>query len=264
MKISLAEINSKVGDLKYNANLIKKHADIAYKNGAEILITPELSLCGYPPEDLLLETEFIDRCQHYLIEIAKKFPKLKIIVGHPKRKNKLLYNSISLLYKGKINKVYDKQKLPNYGVFDEKRYFSPGNKPGVFKHKGKIFGLLICEDIWELGPLEELNELNVEYIICVNASPYEFNKTKNKFNIIQKRLDKLNDLTLIYLNCVGGQDELLFDGNSFITKPRKNNVNNLSFFSGQFISQNIIADFSKKIISRLLENMKSFRFIGQF
>ena len=246
MKISLAEINSKVGDLKYNANLIKKHADIAYRNGAEILITPELSLCGYPPEDLLLETEFIDRCHHYLIEIAEKFPKLKIIVGHPRRKNKLLYNSISLLYRGKINKVYDKQKLPNYGVFDEKRYFSPGKKPVVFKHKGEIFGLLICEDIWEVGPLEELNELNVEYVICVNASPYEFNKTKSKFNIIKKRLDKLNDLNLIYLNCVGGQDELLFDGNSFITKPKKHNVNNLSFFSSQFISQNIIADFSKK------------------
>ena len=142
MKISLAEINSKVGDLKYNANLIKKHADIAIKNGAEILITPELSLCGYPPEDLLLETEFIDRCQHYLIEIAEKFPKLKIIVGHPRRKNKLLFNSISLLYGGKINKVYDKQKLPNYGVFDERRYFSPSKKPGVFKHKGKFLGYL--------------------------------------------------------------------------------------------------------------------------
>ena len=245
MKISLCEINSKVGDLKYNANLIKKHADIAERNGAEILITPELSLCGYPPEDLLLETEFIDRCHYYLIEIAEKFPKIKIIVGHPRRKNKLLYNSISLLYRGKINKVYDKQELPNYGVFDEKRYFSPGKKPGIFKHKGKIFGLLICEDIWEMGPLEELNELNVEYVICVNASPYEFNKTKSKFNLIQNRLNKLNDLNLIYLNCVGGQDELLFDGNSFITKPKKYNINKISFFSGQFISQNIIVDFSK-------------------
>ena len=246
MKISLAEINSKVGDLKYNSNLIKKHADIAIKNGAEILITPELSLCGYPPEDLLLETEFIDRCQHYLIAIAEKFPKLKIIVGHPRRKNKLLFNSISLLYGGKINKVYDKQKLPNYGVFDERRYFSPSKKPGVFKHKGKVFGLLICEDIWEKGPLEELSKLNVDYVVCVNASPYEFNKTKNKFSIIQNRLNDLNDFTLIYLNCVGGQDELLFDGNSFITKPKKYNPNNLPFFSGQFISQNIIADFSKK------------------
>ena len=245
MKISLAEINSKVGDLKYNANLIKKHADIASKNGAEILITPELSLCGYPPEDLLLQKEFIDRCHHYLIEIAEKFPKIKIIVGHPRRKNKLLYNTISLLYRGRVNKVYDKQKLPNYGVFDEKRYFSPGKKPGFFKHKGKVFGLLICEDIWEKGPLEELNKLNVEYVICVNASPYEFNKTKNKFNIIQNRLNKLNDLNLIYLNCVGGQDELLFDGNSFITKPKKYNANKQYFFSGQFISQNIIADFSK-------------------
>ena len=260
MKISLAEINSKVGDLKYNANLIKKHADIAIKNGAEILITPELSLCGYPPEDLLLETEFIDRCQHYLIEIAEKFPKLKIIVGHPRRKNKLLFNSISLLYGGKINKVYDKQKLPNYGVFDERRYFSPSKKPGVFKHKGKVFGLLICEDIWEEGPLEELSKLNVDYVVCVNASPYEFNKTKNKFTIIQNRLNDLNDFTLIYLNCVGGQDELLFDGNSFITKPKKYSPNNLPFFSGQFISQNIIADFSNKNHMQITRKYEKFPF----
>ena len=260
MKISLAEINSKVGDLKYNANLIKKHADIAIKNGAEILITPELSLCGYPPEDLLLETEFIDRCQHYLIEIAEKFPKLKIIVGHPRRKNKLLFNSISLLYGGKINKVYDKQKLPNYGVFDERRYFSPSKKPGVFKHKGKVFGLLICEDIWEEGPLEELSKLNVDYVVCVNASPYEFNKTKNKFTIIQNRLNDLNDFTLIYLNCVGGQDELLFDGNSFITKPKKYNPNNLPFFSGQFISQNIIADFSNNNHMQITRKFEKFPF----
>ena len=260
MKISLAEINSKVGDLKYNANLIKKHADIAIKNGAEILITPELSLCGYPPEDLLLETEFIDRCQHYLIEIAEKFPKLKIIVGHPRRKNKLLFNSISLLYGGKINKVYDKQKLPNYGVFDERRYFSPSKKPGVFRHKGQIFGLLICEDIWDEGPLEELSKLNVDYVVCVNASPYEFNKTKSKFNFIQNRLNKLNDLTLIYLNCVGGQDELLFDGNSFITKPKKYSPNNLPFFSGQFNSQNIIADFSNKNHIEITRKYEKFPF----
>ena len=260
MKISLAEINSKVGDLRYNANLIKKHADIAIKNGVEILITPELSLCGYPPEDLLLETEFIDRCQHYLIEIAEKFPKLKIIVGHPRRKNKLLFNSISLLYGGKINKVYDKQKLPNYGVFDERRYFSPSTKPGVFRHKGKVFGLLICEDIWEEGPLEELSKLNVDYVVCVNASPYEFNKTKNKFNFIQNRLNKLNDFFLIYLNCVGGQDELLFDGNSFITKAKKYSPNNLPFFSGQFISQNIIADFSKKNHVKITRKYEKFPF----
>ena len=260
MKISLAEINSKVGDLKYNANLIKKHAGIAIKNGVEILITPELSLCGYPPEDLLLETEFINRCHHYLIDIAEKYPKLKIIVGHPRRKNKLLFNSISLLYGGKINKVYDKQKLPNYGVFDERRYFSPSTKPGVFRHKGKVFGLLICEDIWEEGPLEELSKLNVDYVVCVNASPYEFNKTKNKFNIIQNRLNKLNDFFLIYLNCVGGQDELLFDGNSFITKAKKYSPNNLPFFSGQFISQNIIADFSKKNHIKITRKYEKFPF----
>ena len=139
MKISLAEINPKVGDLRHNSKLIIKHAEIALKNGAEILITPELSLCGYPPEDLLLEKEFVDRCHYYLIGIAKKFPTLNIIVGYPRRKNKLLFNSISLLFGGKINKTYDKQKLPNYGVFDEKRYFSAGDKPGIFKYKNKKY-----------------------------------------------------------------------------------------------------------------------------
>lgn len=254
MKISLAEINPKVGDLRHNSKLIIKHAEIALKNGAEILITPELSLCGYPPEDLLLEKEFVDRCHYYLIGIAKKFPTLNIIVGYPRRKNKLLFNSISLLFGGKINKTYDKQKLPNYGVFDEKRYFSAGDKPGIFKYKNKKFGLLICEDIWEDGPLEKLNELKADYVICVNASPYEFNKTKTKINLIQKKLNKLDDINLIYLNCVGGQDELLFDGSSFITKPKQYNKKNLPFISEPFVSKNIIADFSDeneiKIISK--------------
>lgn len=244
MKISLAEINSKVGDLVYNSQLIIKHAQTALKQGAEILITPELSLCGYPPEDLLLENEFVEKCHYYLIQIAKKFPKLFIIVGYPRKHNRFLFNSIAVLYSGKIYKTYDKQKLPNYGVFDEKRYFSEGNKAGILKFKTKKIGLLICEDIWKDGPLEKLNELNADYVICVNASPYEFNKTKNKINLVQKKLNKLNIKFLFYLNCVGGQDELLFDGSSFITQPKRYCSRELPFISEAFVSKNIIADIS--------------------
>ena len=122
MKISLAQINPTVGDIQSNFKLIVKHAKIAQKQDVEILITPELSICGYPPEDLLLDKNFIKECDEALIKIAKKFPKLKIIIGHPRYFKGSLYNSASVLYKGKIENTYDKQILPNYGVFDEKRY----------------------------------------------------------------------------------------------------------------------------------------------
>ena len=116
MKISLAQINPTVGDINYNYKLIIKHAKIAQKTGAEILITPELSICGYPPEDLLLNNEFIKSCKNFLNKIAKKFPDLKIIIGYPRNNKNLLFNSASLLFKGKIQKTYDKRILPNYGV----------------------------------------------------------------------------------------------------------------------------------------------------
>ena len=169
MKISLAQINPTVGDIQSNCKLIVKHAKIAQNSDAEILITPELSICGYPPEDLLLNKDFIDECDKSLLRIAQKFPELRIIIGHPRRFKGLLFNSASILYKGKIEKTYDKQVLPNYGVFDEKRYFQAGNKSLVFTHKGKKFGLLICEDIWVQGPAERLPK--IDYIICINASP---------------------------------------------------------------------------------------------
>ena len=135
MKISLAQINPTVGDIQSNYKLIVKHAKIAQKSNAEILITPELSICGYPPEDLLLNKDFIDECNNSLLKIAQKFPELRIIVGHPRAFKGLLFNSASILYKGKIEKTYNKQSLPNYGVFDEKRYFQAGNKSLVFTQK---------------------------------------------------------------------------------------------------------------------------------
>ena len=238
MKISLAQINPTVGDLKSNYKLIVKHAKIARDSNTEILITPELSICGYPPEDLLLNKDFLQECHIYLLKIAREFPRLKIIVGHPRSHKGLLYNSASILYKGKIEKTYDKQILPNYGVFDEKRYFQPGDKALIFSLKGKKFGVLICEDIWVKGPIEKLK--NVDYVICINASPYEINKRESKVKEL-KKIIALNNFTFIYLNLVGGQDDLLFDGGSFIYNRKNGLIEDLE----QFKSINKIIDLKK-------------------
>ncbi len=238
MKISLAQINPTVGDIQSNYKLIVKHAKIAQASDAEILITPELSICGYPPEDLLLNKDFLDKCNKSLLKIARKFPDLRIIIGHPRRFRGLLFNSASILYKGKIEKTYDKQILPNYGVFDEKRYFQAGNKSLVFTHKNKKFGLLICEDIWVEGPADRLPK--VDYIICVNASPYEVNKNETRIKELKKRVP-LRSCTLIYLNLVGGQDDLLFDGGSFIYNKKYGLIDQLE----QFESQNKVIDLDK-------------------
>ena len=243
MKISLAQINPTVGDIQSNYKLIVKHAKIAQKSNAEILITPELSICGYPPEDLLFNKAFIEECNNGLLKIAKKFPKLKIIVGHPRSDKGLLFNSASILYKGKIEKTYDKQILPNYGVFDEKRYFKSGDKSLIFSHKGRKFGLLICEDIWVKGPIEKLN--NIDYIICINASPYEINKRESRIKELKKIIAS-NNFTLIYLNLVGGQDDLLFDGGSFIYNRQYGLVDRLEQFESinKIININEIKELS--------------------
>ena len=244
MKISLAQINPTVGDIKSNYELIVKHAKIAEKSNAEILITPELSICGYPPEDLLLNNDFIKECNDSLLKIAKKFPALKIIVGHPRSSKGMLFNSASILYKGKIESTYDKQILPNYGVFDEKRYFNAGNKNLTFSHKGKKFGLLICEDLWVKGPAEKLPI--VDYTICINASPYDINRLKSRISELNKRFmykeSSFNHSTLIYLNLVGGQDDLLFDGGSFIYKTKFGKVLGVLDQLEQFKSINKIID----------------------
>ena len=235
MKISLAQINPTVGDIQSNYRLIVKHAKIAEKANAEILITPELSISGYPPEDLLLNKGFIKECNDALLKIAKNFPALKIIVGHPRSLKGVLFNSASILYKGEIDQTYDKQMLPNYGVFDEKRYFHPGDKSLTFSHNKRKFGLLICEDVWADGPIEKLS--NVDYIICINASPYEIDKCETRMKQLKMKVS-LNDCTLIYLNLVGGQDDLLFDGGSFVYNNKYGLIDRLE----QFKSINKIID----------------------
>ena len=251
MKIALAQINSFVGDIENNSILIIKRAREASENGAELLITPELSLCGYPPEDLVLREDFLKTCSKSLTRIAQALPSIKVIVGHPLKKGGKIYNAASLLFNGKIQGTYFKKILPNYGVFDENRYFEPGEKEFIFKHKSLKIGLLICEDAWSLYPSKLLKKKLVDVIIVVNASPYEIEKYDARVKIITK-LAKETKSTVIYLNAIGGQDELIFDGGSFVVNKQAKLTHQLSFFKEEtaiidvFLKANINNTFYNK------------------
>ena len=243
MKIALAQINSFVGDIENNSNLIIKHAKEASIRGAELFITPELSICGYPPEDLVLREDFLDACSKALKKIAKAMPSIKMIVGHPLKKGSKIYNAASLLFNGKIQGTYFKQTLPNYGVFDENRYFEPGEKEFIFTHKGLKIGLLICEDAWSVSPGKLLKKKSVDGIIVINASPYEIEKSDTRIKVIAKLAQETKS-TVIYLNAIGGQDELIFDGGSFVVNKDAKLLHQSSFFKEETA---VISIFSKTI-----------------
>jgi NAD+ synthase (glutamine-hydrolysing) len=242
MKIALAQINSFVGDIENNSIAIIKRAKEASKKGAELLITPELSICGYPPEDLVLREDFLKACSKALSKIAQAVPSIKVIVGHPLKKGSKIYNAASLLFNGKIQGTYFKKILPNYGVFDENRYFEPGKKEFIFVHKGLKIGLLICEDAWKASPSQLLKKKLVDAIIVINASPYEIEKYETRVKIISK-LAKETKSTVIYVNAIGGQDELIFDGGSFVVSKHAKLIHQLSFFK----EETAIIEVSSKI-----------------
>ena len=241
MKVHLAQLNPIVGDISYNKNLILNAAKKAHQNKADILVTPELSLTGYPPEDLLLDDEFIKSCSLALIDIAKEYPKLSIVVGYPKFEKGKLYNAASVVYQKKIRVTYFKNFLPNYGVFDEKRYFSEGNQSNTFSIGQEKIGIIICEDFWVDKPIEKLIREKVDVILCINASPFELNKQKRRIDNARTKLSG-NKIKLIYLNALGGQDDLVFDGGSFIFDGYSNVITEFP----QFKEVSNVIDLSKK------------------
>ena len=221
IRIALAQINPTVGDFSGNLKKIKKMTVEARESGAEIIAFPELAICGFPPEDLLFKRLFIQECEFALQKIASSTEEIVIIIGAPEfvdsRGDKKLYNSAYILLNGKIVARYRKINLPNYGVFDEKRYFSPGNTALTALIGKTNIGLTICEDIWvENGPaVIESRELLADVIINLSASPYHKNKCLEREKLMQKRAKETNAV-LCCVNPVGGQDELVFDGTSLI------------------------------------------------
>ena len=216
IQIALAQINPLLGDCSANAELIYQAAKDAHGQGASLVLSPELSLTGYPPEDLLLRPAFILETQKVLLDLCERlsaFKGLAVVVGHPSQGPTGLQNTASVLQDGKVIASYHKQVLPNNEVFDEKRYFVAGHAPCVFTHQGLKLGLLLCEDIWHAEPALQAKAVGAELLLVLNASPYHLQKENTRLAILKKQTEAIN-MPIVYLNMVGGQDELVFDGGS--------------------------------------------------
>ncbi len=214
MKLALAQLNLTVGDLKGNAAKILAAADEARAAGAGLLLTPEMSICSYAPEDLVLREDFCAACEAEVQKLAAAVADITLIVGFPHRVGRDCHNAAAVLQGGKIAAIYHKQKLPNHSVFDELRTFKPGGAACVFDCEGVRFGLNICGDIWEPGPAELAAAAGAQVLLVPNASPFHVNKRAERRQVAAARVEA-SGLALVYCNLLGGQDELVFDGASF-------------------------------------------------
>ncbi len=214
MKLAIAQINCTVGDLAGNTAKILEFAGRARDLGAALVITPELALSGYPPEDLLLREGFHRACKNALANLAKQIKGITLLVGHPHLVDDRLYNAASVIRDGRVIATYHKSRLPNYTVFDEQRYFKSGTDSCVFDLEGTKFGINICADIWEQGTATRAREAGADVLLVLNASPYHMDKQTLRHRLIRQRISETG-IAIIYANLVGGQDELVFDGASF-------------------------------------------------
>ena len=215
MKLALVQFNPIVGDLVGNANRILEFCQQAVSEQALAIVFPELAITGYPPEDLLLRNDFLNGVEKQLERISSECPLLTIVIGYPEKGEGVLFNSVAVLQAGELVANYRKQQLPNYGVFDEKRYFQAGAQACTFKLGSEVIGLSVCEDIWSSSVCDQLRQSDATLILNLNASPFEINKAEKRERTVCSRV-KETGLPIIYLNQVGGQDELVFDGSSFV------------------------------------------------
>lgn len=216
LRIGLAQVNATVGDLNANAMKIVEWADRASDKDVDILALPELVVTGYPPEDLLLKKSFIDKNIVALNDAASKIERPVTIAGFVDRSRRGIYNAAAVISGKKVRGVYRKELLPNYGVFDEKRYFIAGEQPVVFRFGKIVFGIAICEDIWcRRGPTAAMARSGAGLIFNINASPYHAGKIYLREEVARSRIRE-HGVFLAYTNLVGGQDELVFDGQSFV------------------------------------------------
>lgn len=237
MRIAIAQMNVTVGDLAANVERIVDFARRAREGGADVMVTPELALCGYPPEDLLLREDFMQACERALESVAGRVTGITLVIGHPRLEGTRRYNSASVVRDGAVVHTYAKHNLPNYRVFDEQRYFEPADEPCVFAIGDVPLAVNICEDLWGEPAATEPGETNLALNVCadtwdarapraaaeagaavllvLNASPYHVGKQALRRRVIQERVAE-NALAVVYVNLVGGQDELVFDGASFV------------------------------------------------
>lgn len=236
MKLGLAQINTTVGDLSGNKAIILDAYHRLVEQGAELIIFPELAVCGYPPRDLLLKSKFANDAKQSLESIAQEITSVPALIGcleiaPSEQKGRPLYNAVAWCESGSIQSYGRKCLLPNYDVFDEERYFEPAIKPLVYQWKGKRIGITICEDIWTAegvqtskrycnDPVENLSKEDLDLLVNLSASPWHTDKEHSRQNLIEQVSHRLK-CPVVYCNSVGGNDELIFDGDSFITHPSK-------------------------------------------
>ncbi|HOJ39919.1 MAG TPA: NAD+ synthase, partial [bacterium] len=231
LRIALAQINTTVGDLSGNGERILLFADKAEKEGCHLVCFPEMSLTGYPPEDLLLKPDFIRENLKMINKLASSIRTISAVVGFVDTGENCLYNAAAFISAGKVCAIYHKMCLPNYGVFDEKRYFRPGTDPVVLNFHHFSIGINICEDIWRIdGPPRIQVSYGASLIINLSASPYHAGKIKEREEIV-RRVCLENQVAVAYTNLVGGQDELVFDGQSFLMDNRGCLVGKAAAFS---------------------------------
>ena len=221
LRVALAQVNPTVGDLEGNAALIRKIYDRARASGADLVAFPELALTGYPPEDLLLKQAFVRQNHETITELARALkPGPVAVIGFVDRAEGHLYNAAAVVSGGRLRGVYHKVLLPNYGVFDEKRYFEPGSTYPVFVVRGVQVGITICEDAWVGdGPVRASARAGAEVVVNINASPYHQGKSFERQVLFRQRALE-NKVHFCYVQTVGGQDELVFNGDSLVYDPR--------------------------------------------
>ncbi|WP_291352658.1 NAD+ synthase [Acinetobacter sp. UBA3106] len=214
-KIALAQFSPHIGNIEANAQKMLEQVNEAKKQKADLIIFPELSTLGYPAEDLLLRPSLAKRTEKAFEQLSQVKDIVMVFGFVNQTEDGHRYNSAAVMKDGQVLGVYNKQNLPHYGVFDEKRYFSQGHQHLVFEYLGHKFGVLICEDIWSLTTVHQLSQLNVETALVLNASPYEVGKPQHRVTTMSELAKQLN-INLVYTNQVGGQDDLIFDGTSFV------------------------------------------------
>lgn len=234
-KVALAQFSPLVGNLEQNAEKIATQAQEAQKQGAEIVVFPELACIGYGADDLLLRASLAKRQQLALTRLKDVKDILMVVGGVDYDERGQRYNAAFLIKNGEILATYRKQNLPNYSVFDEKRYFEAGSQHCVFEYAGHKFGILICEDLWHEPTVKQLAQLGVQSIICLNASPYESGKPELRRTLL-KQLSAEYQVHILYASQVGGQDDLIFDGCSMVSNASGELVAKASLINEQFVA----------------------------
>jgi NAD+ synthase (glutamine-hydrolysing) len=257
LRVALAQLDLLVGDVRGNCARVRETARRAREQGADLVVFPELTLCGYPPEDLLFHRGLRIQVEQALAELeadvndpACGLP--SILVGYPEYEGAAgtrLYNSACLLARGQVRQNYRKNCLPNYRVFDEKRYFVPGEGATVVTLGGMRLGLSICEDIWEAQPAQAARAAGAEVLLVINASPYEQRKQRERERVIRERIAETG-LPVVYVNLVGGQDELVFDGRSCVIDAAGNAVLRAPAFEEALVAVDLARDATGAIVPR--------------